>query len=231
MFYYEYSNQNEDEDEHENEDEDDVDEDEDETEDEDEDDEDEDEEENEDENESEESRLRKRNSGLFELFTIELNDILSAEKQLIIALPNLIEKASSEDLREVLEMHLEETENQVSRLENIFSVLKIPTSEKKCKGMEGILNEGIEALEGKEKSPILDATIICGAQKVEHYEISAYGSLHSFADHLDLDSLIIDLLQETLDEEEAADTKLTGIADGSLFSEGVNTLAANSSTR
>lgn len=170
----------------------------------------------------------KQNQDLYELFIEELEDMLSCENQIIQTLPKLINLASSEELKSALSTHLKETEHQVLRIENIFSILGLPTREKTCEGMEGILKEGDEMLQGKAKSPTLDASIISAAQKVEHYEIASYGTLRSFANHLELDSEIIDLLQENLDEEGAADKKLTKIADGTLFSEGINTKAAKS---
>lgn len=163
---------------------------------------------------------------LFQLFMEELADMYSAENQIIDALPKMIKWASFPDLRDALIGHLEETENQVARLERIFSILDAEPTEKWCAGMAGILEEAESMAQGKTKSAILDATIICGAQKVEHYEMASYGTMRSFAKHLDLDSEIIDLLQESLDEEGAADKKLTKIADGSLFSSGVNREAA-----
>ena len=171
----------------------------------------------------------KKNQNLYQSFIDELEDMLSCENQIIKTLPNLIKICSSHDLKEALTAHLEETKNQVQRIENIFSLLELSAKEKTCKGMDGILREGNEMFKGKEKDPTLDAIIISAAQKVEHYEIASYGTLRSFAKHLDLDSEIIDLLQENLEEEEEADKKLTKIADGSLFSGGINTLAAESS--
>jgi ferritin-like metal-binding protein YciE len=171
----------------------------------------------------------KKNQSLHSVFIDELEDMLSCENQIIETLPNLIELASSEELKEALSSHLEETENQVKRLEDIFSMLEITPKEKTCKGMEGILDEGSEMFEGKPQDATLDAIIISAAQKVEHYEIASYGTLRSFANHLDLGSEIISLLQENLDEEGAADKKLTKIADGTFFSEGVNTEAAEPS--
>ena len=94
--------------------------------------------------------------------------------------------------------------------------------EKTCEAMEGILREADEIVQNKTKSPLLDAAIISAAQKVEHYEMASYGTLRSFAKHLDLDSQIGTLLQDTLNEEGAADKKLTKIAEGSFFSSGVN---------
>lgn len=155
--------------------------------------------------------------------------MLSCEIQIVDALPNMIEMASSEDLKEALSSHLDETENQIKRLEKIFSILGLLTEEKTCKGMEGILKEGKEMLKGKQPDPLLDAIIIGAAQKVEHYEMASYGTLRSFANHLELDKEIIDLLQKNLNEEGVADKKLTKIAEGTIFGEGINTEAAESS--
>lgn len=162
----------------------------------------------------------------FELFYEELCDMYNCEKQIVKALPKLIKAASLPELKEALTKHWNETENQVRRLEKIFHILGQKPKEITCEGMEGILKEGDELVENKDKSSALDAAIISAGQKVEHYEIASYGTLRSFAKHLGLDNEIIDLLQATLDEEGAADKKLTKIADGSFFSSGVNTEAA-----
>lgn len=167
-----------------------------------------------------------KNSGLYKLFIDELEDMYSAENQIVKALPKMIKQASLPDLKEGLTNHLEETENQVARLENIFSILGMKATEKECEGMKGILKEGDEMIKNKTKSPTLDAAIISAAQKVEHYEIASYGTLRSFAKHLDLPEEVADLLQENLDEEGAANKKLTKLADGSFFSAGVNDEAA-----
>ena len=167
-----------------------------------------------------------KNPDLYKVFIDELEDMLSCENQIIETLPKLIKLASSHDLKDALSSHLEETKNQVTRLDEIFSILDKPAKEKTCKGMKGILDEGDEMVKGKEKSPTLDAIIISAAQKVEHYEMASYGTLRSFADHLDLDSQIADLIQENLDEEGEADKKLTKIAEGTIFTTGVNTKAS-----
>lgn len=159
---------------------------------------------------------------LTQLFIDELEDMLSSENQIIETLPKLIKMASLPELKEALTKHLKETEEQVARLDRIFSILGLSPTEKTCEAMEGILQEGEELTKNKTKSPTLDAAIISAAQKVEHYEIASYGTLRSFAKNLDLDSEIIDLLQDTLDEEGAADKKLTKLADGSFFSTGIN---------
>lgn len=172
-----------------------------------------------------------KHNGLYDLFIEELEDMLSAENQIIEALPKMIQQASLPDLREALSKHLKETENQVKRLKKVFSILNLQPKENNCEGMEGLLKEGDEMIENKSKSPALDAAIISAAQKVEHYEMASYGTLRSFAKHLDLDSEISDLLQENLDEEGAADKKLTKLADGTFFSNGINKEAAAGANR
>lgn len=165
---------------------------------------------------------------LDKLFIDELEDMYNSEKQIVEALPKMIKAASYEDLKKALTKHLKETQNQVTRLEKIFSLLNIPAKENTCEAMEGILKEANELSAGKAKTATTDAAIICAAQKVEHYEIASYGTLRSFAKYLDLDSEIIDLIQETLDEEGEADKALTKIAEGTIFSSGVNKEAASS---
>ncbi len=169
-----------------------------------------------------------KNQDLFELFTDELQDMYNAEKQIIKALPKLIKLVDSEDLMDALSAHLEETEGQVKRIEQIFTILNLDAKEIKCEGMEGILKEGDEIVKNKSKSPLLDAAIISAAQKVEHYEMASYGTLRSFAKHLGLDSEVADLIQESLDEEGAADKKLTKLADGGIFTSGLNKEAVES---
>lgn len=163
------------------------------------------------------------------LFVEEIEDMYSAENQILEALPKLIKLANSKDLKEALTNHLEETENQVTRIEEIFSILKITAKQKFCKGMDGILREGEELVKNKTKSPALDAAIIAAAQKVEHYEIASYGTLRSFAEQLDFDDEVIDRIQDNLNEEGAADKTLTKIAEGSVFTNGVNREAAKAS--
>jgi|LakMenEpi03Aug12_release.lakeMendotaPanAssembly.Ray.scaffolds.fasta_scaffold22992_2 ferritin-like metal-binding protein YciE len=161
-----------------------------------------------------------------DLFIDELKDIYSCEHQIVESLPKLIKLASLPELKEALTKHLKETENQVVRIEKIFTILGIEPVEITCEGMEGLLKEAEELTENKNKTPILDAAIISAAQKVEHYEIASYGTLRSFAKQLNLPSEILELLQDTLDEEAAADKKLTKLAEGSIFSSGVNKEAA-----
>lgn len=166
------------------------------------------------------------NQDLHDLFIDELADMYNAENQIIENLPTLIKLVSLPDLKETLTKHLRETENQVKRIERIFSVLNLEISENTCEAMAGLIKEAQEIVQNKSRSPTLDAAIISAAQKVEHYEIASYGTLRSFAKHLGFDSEVVDLLQESLDEEGSADKKLTKIAEGSLFSSGVNKEAA-----
>lgn len=168
-----------------------------------------------------------KNVDLYRLFLDQLKDMYSSEQQIIEALPRLIEIATLKDLKETMKGHLRETENQVTRLEHIFGILHEPVREKTCEAMEGLLKEANHIVKGINESPALDAAIIAALQKVEHYEIASYGTLRSFAKHLECDNEIASLLQETLDEEGAADKKLTKIADGSLFTSGVNQKAAS----
>lgn len=167
-----------------------------------------------------------RNPNIYQLFINELQDMHSAECLIIGALPRLIKSASHSDLKEALTHHLKETKHQVERLKKVFSLLNIPPGSKLCKGMEGILQEGEELIYDKTPSTVLDAVIIGAAKKVEHYEIASYGTLCSFAKHLDLKREIEDLLKDNLNEEIAADKKLTKIAEGSFFSTGINQEAA-----
>ena len=156
----------------------------------------------------------------------ELHDILSSEEQIVEALPEMVQSSESPDLKNAFESHLKETKGQIQRLEKIFKLLKIEKEEKFCKATKGLIQECKEVLNDfKTKSAIRDAALISKAQRIEHYEISAYGTVRTYAKELDLD-VVADLLQETLDEEENADKKLTKIAEGGLFKTGIN-LQAN----
>ncbi len=173
----------------------------------------------------------KHNNELLHLFTDELQDMLNAEHQITKSLPKLIKLVSSPELKEAMTTHLKETENQVTRIQQIFSILGMPAKEKTCEAMKGLTKEADEIVEGKSKSPLLDVAIISALQKVEHYEIASYGTLRSFAKHLDLDSEIISLLKESLDEEGHADKTLSKIADGTIFTSGINKEAADQHAR
>jgi len=148
---------------------------------------------------------------LQEVFVEHIRDIYDAEKQLVKALPKLAKAAESEELAEGLRNHLEQTQSQVSRLEEVFSQIGVPAKGKPCKGMKGLIEEGNEAVQDEEKGPRRDIAIIAAAQKVEHYEISAYGTARTMAEHMGLDDAV-ELLQQTEEEEKEADVNLTKAA-------------------
>ena len=145
---------------------------------------------------------------LRDLYVDHLKDLYSAENQITKALPKVIKNVTSPELKKALENHLKETMKQVDRIEQIFSSLDGSPRGKKCVGMEGVLEEGKEAMAEKMPADLMDAALIGGCQKVEHYEISAYGTVRAFAELLGEDEAV-DLLGQTLEEEKAADAKLT----------------------
>jgi ferritin-like metal-binding protein YciE len=146
-----------------------------------------------------------------QLFVDELKDLYSAEKQITKALPKIAKGVTSEELKQALLDHLEETNGQVARLEQVFGILGKRPAGKTCIGMKGVLEEGSEMLEDTEKGEVRDAGVISAAQRVEHYEMAGYGSARAFAKLLG-QSEIADLLEQTLEEEKAADKKLTSIS-------------------
>ena len=146
-----------------------------------------------------------------DLLIDELKDLYSAEKQIVRSLPKLAKEVTSPELKQALLDHLEETKGQVSRLEEIGKIVGKGMTGKTCAGMKGVLEEGSEVLEDRDKGPVLDAALISAAQRVEHYEMAGYGSAREFARILNLKD-VADLLDETLAEEKAADEKLTTIA-------------------
>lgn len=148
-----------------------------------------------------------------DLFVHELSDIASAEKQLAKALPRLARAATDPKLREAFELHLEETQGQIERIDQIVEKSELKLKRIKCAAMEGLVEEGKEVIEEIEKGPVRDAALIGGAQKVEHYEIASYGTLCALAKQLGLKEAL-PLLQATLAEEKATDEKLTLIAEG-----------------
>lgn len=145
------------------------------------------------------------------LYLNELRDLYSAEQQLVKALPKMAKNAESEDLGNAFTNHLEETKNHVARLEQIFESLGENTKGKKCVGMEGIVKEGAETIDEYE-GPVLDAAMISAAQRVEHYEIAAYGAVCAYAELMDRTE-DLGLLKETLEEEKRADEKLTELSE------------------
>lgn len=151
-------------------------------------------------------------ASLEELFMHELKDTLDAEKQILKALPKMIKAAENEDLKAAFEEHRSQTEQQVERLETIFENFGKAARGKHCTGMEGIISEGQDMISELEKGPVLDAALIASAQKVEHYEICAYGTLATYAEVLGYEEAK-NLLGETLDEEKETDEKLTELAN------------------
>jgi ferritin-like metal-binding protein YciE len=153
---------------------------------------------------------------LDKLLEDQLKDIFSAEHQLVKALPKMAKAASAQGLKDAFTSHLEETHGQVDRLQEVGELLEIKLAGKKCKAMEGLIEEGKEVLESDGPGPVIDAALIAAAQRVEHYEIAAYGSVRALAEFLG-HAAATKLLQETLDEESAADEKLTEIAEGEVM--------------
>ena len=145
----------------------------------------------------------------------ELKDLLSAEKQLVKALPKMAKGASSDALRSAIEEHLEQTKTHVDRLEKAFSVLNKTPRAEHCKGMEGLIEEGSKLLDEEGSPSVKDAALIGAAQRVEHYEIAAYGTARALAELLGKND-IVSLLQETLNEEKQTDEKLTELAQSEV---------------
>jgi ferritin-like metal-binding protein YciE len=159
------------------------------------------------------SRTPEAESALKELFVDEIKDIYWAEKNLASALPKMIKGATSEDLKQTISTHLEETKNQITRLESVFASIGEKAVAKKCLAMEGLLKEATELLSDTEKgTEVRDVAIISAAQKVEHYEIASYGTLRTLAGTLGY-SEAQGLLDETLAEEKKADSLLTQVAE------------------
>ena len=152
---------------------------------------------------------------LEKLFLDELRDIYNAEKQLTKALPRMAKAAESPELQKAFTTHLKETEGQIRRLEQVFQSLGQAVRGKKCKGMEGLIEEGKEMMEEEGEPEGMDAALISAAQKVEHYEIASYGCLRTYAELLG-HSQAAELLQQNLQEEEAADQKLTALGESGI---------------
>jgi ferritin-like metal-binding protein YciE len=149
---------------------------------------------------------------LEDLFLHDLKDLYNAENQILKALPRMAKKASAPELRRAFEQHLKQTEQQVRRLERIFDTLDEKAKGKTCKGMQGLIEEGKEMIGEDIEDDVLDAALIAAAQKVEHYEIAAYGTARTYAEMLGNDTAAR-LLQQTLDEEAETDKKLTQLAE------------------
>jgi ferritin-like metal-binding protein YciE len=164
-------------------------------------------------------------NSLQDVFVHQLEDLRSAEQQLTEALPKMASAASTDELRNAFTEHLEETRGHLRRIEELLPTLGATPSNETCKGMQGLIREGEETISSQGDPIARDAAIIASAQRVEHYEIAAYGTAATLADHLDLDDAK-DVLEQTLDEEKSADKLLTKIATGGMFKTGVNERAA-----
>ncbi len=162
-----------------------------------------------------------RDSGLRELFLDELKDIYWAEKALTKALPKMAKKATSEELVAALEDHFVATQTHVERLEKVFDTIGEKVSSKKCKAMEGLIEEAEEIMDETEEGIVRDAAIISAAQKVEHYEIASYGTLVSFANTIG-ESDAAGILEKNLDDEKEADRMLTEIATSFVNADAAN---------
>jgi len=152
---------------------------------------------------------------LHELYVDELKDLYSAEKQIVKALPKMVKNATNPELKEAFSNHLDETQGHVARLEKVFQMLGEKAGGKKCKGMEGLIEEAKELLDEDASDEVLDAGMISKAQHVEHYEMAGYGTVRTYAEQLGYADQA-KLLQQTLDEEGKANELLTQIAESSV---------------
>ena len=158
---------------------------------------------------------------LQDLFVEELHDLHSAEEQLVEALPKMAQAATNGDLREAFEHHLQETRDQLDRLNDIYGELGVSPSGQKCEAMEGLITEGDDLIKAQGDPSVKDAALIGAAQRVEHYEIAAYGTARELAKELGHEHAE-ELFDQTLDEESNADKLLNKIATGGLFASGIN---------
>ena len=159
-----------------------------------------------------ESESKGMDSALHQLFLDQLADIYDAEQQLTKALPKMAKAAESDELREAIESHLEETEEQISRIEQIAESIDETLKRTTCPAMKGLIEESEDLIKEQKNTTAIDAAIIAAAQKVEHYEIATYGTLAAWAEHMGHDEAAR-LLRQTEEEESAADEKLTNVAE------------------
>ena len=159
---------------------------------------------------------------LHDAFILEIRDIYDGERQITKALPKMIKKGSSDELRTALEEHLEQTHGHIQRLEQVFAELEEKPRGKHCEGIAGLLEEGKSMMEEDFDDAAMDACLIGAGQRVEHYEMAAYGTLVAWAQAMGHEE-VVSLLQQTLDEEEAADEKLSEIAEGGVNDEAAAT--------
>jgi ferritin-like metal-binding protein YciE len=165
-----------------------------------------------------ETTMAKQPKTLDDLFYDTLKDIYFAEKRILATLPKMAKAAQDQDLKAAFEKHRDETEGQVERLNQVFAIIDKKPQGKTCAAIVGITDEGAEIMQEYKESPALDAGLLAAAQAVEHYEISRYGTLRTWAEELGLDNAA-SLLQETLDEEKATDKILTQIAETAVNQE------------
>jgi ferritin-like metal-binding protein YciE len=158
---------------------------------------------------------QKKMKNLQDLFVDTIKDLYDAEKQITKAMPKMIKQAHSNDLKQGFQQHLEQTEKQIERLEQVFKDLEMPARGKHCAGMEGLIKEGQEIMEENIEPEVLDAALIAAAQKIEHYEISGYGTARAYAQALG-HSNIARLLDQTANEEGQTDKKLTAMAESHI---------------
>ena len=151
-------------------------------------------------------------NNLKDLLLHELQDIYSAEQQITKALPKMMKATSSDKLKQAFEKHLQETEQQIQRLENVFKMMGVKTKGEKCKAMEGIIKEAESMMSEKADESVMDAALIGSAQRVEHYEIAAYGTVCTWAKQLGMNDVLEQLVM-TLEEEKKTDVLLTKIAE------------------
>lgn len=163
---------------------------------------------------------------LQDLLIEQLQDIYDAENQLIDALPSMANAATDPELRKAFDGHLEETREQAGRLREMFSLLGLPAERKRCKAMAGLIREAEEVLEATGDPVVIDAALIAAAQRVEHYEIAAYGCVRAFAKRLGHSS-VAHLIDKSINEEGNADKKLTKLAEGGIFAHSINKEAAH----
>ncbi len=152
---------------------------------------------------------------MHDLFLEQIEDLYDAEQRLVKALPKMAKASTSDELREAFESHLEETRGHVERLQKVFGIIKVKPKGQTCPAMQGLIEEGEEVVTNIEASPLRDAGLIASANRVEHYEIAAYGSARAFAEALGLEEAV-ELLQETLNEEVEADENLTELAENTI---------------
>lgn len=167
------------------------------------------------------STFEARMNTLGKLFTEELKTVYNAEKQSVDFFKFLISTASYSVLIKALQAQLNLTHDNIKNLQDIFLLIDANLEEILCGGMRGIIDEGNDLVKNKEKSHVCDAAIICIAQKICHYKMASYGALRNFAEHLDFDSSVIEYLQLAFNEEASNDRKLSKVAEGSFFSNGV----------